>query len=150
MLTLIGFAGLATGVALALRSVNRTTTADLNRAREADRLGQILVAQDQAPHTVALPRAASPRRALERTIAADMTGRIRRHELSGPLQRSRCTATRGRHARRRPFRCTVKAGDVSYPFLGVVDLRARRITWCKRDPPPSPRLDIPVSGRCRA
>jgi hypothetical protein len=31
----------------------------------------------------------------------------------------------------------------------VVDQARRRITYCKRDPPPVPTDDVPVSGRCR-
>ena len=39
---------------------------------------------------------------------------------------------------------------MTYPFLGVVDPAARRITYCKRDPPPAPSDNVPVSSRCRA
>jgi hypothetical protein len=42
----------------------------------------------------------------------------------------------------------VESAAVSYPFLGVVDLRAKQITYCKRDPPPVPSENIPVSSRC--
>ncbi len=33
-------------------------------------------------------------------------------------------------------------GDVRYQFLGVADLPARRLTWCKQDPAPSPTLKV--------
>jgi hypothetical protein len=150
VLTVIGFAALTISVVIAIHSSNKgSTAADDQAAREADREGRILVAQDQAPHTRKFDRALTPQRALERAIAADMQARIRHHELSGPLKRERCTPTAQQRATRRALRCSVQAGDVSYPFLGVVDLRARHITWCKRDPPPTPTLDIPVSRRCR-
>ena len=42
----------------------------------------------------------------------------------------------------------VVAGGVTYPFLGVADPRARRVTYCKRDQPPVPSDNIPVSRRC--
>jgi len=117
---------------------------------QANRESQIIVSQDQAPHSAPLPRRPVPRIGLERAIAADMSGRIRRHELNGPMQTTRCAATATRPAPREAFRCTVVAGEVNYPFLGVVDPRAGTVTWCKRDPPPVPSQDVPVSLRCRA
>lgn len=117
---------------------------------QANRESRILVAQDQAPHTVRLPRRAVPHTTLEHAIASDMTGRIRHHELSGPLQNARCAASGAEHATRRAFLCTVLAGDARYPFLGIVDLRADTVTWCKRDPPPTPALNVAVSAKCRA
>ena len=81
-------------------------------------------------------------------------GRPRRHGVAdrpgiidGPLGRIACRRT-GDTPGRRAFKCTAVAGGVSYPFLGVVDLRARRVTYCKRDEPPVPSLNIPVSRRC--
>jgi hypothetical protein len=32
----------------------------------------------------------------------------------------------------------------------VVDTSARRITYCKRDPPPVPSQNVPLSPRCLA
>jgi hypothetical protein len=42
------------------------------------------------------------------------------------------------------------AADVNYDFLGVVDVPAHRLTYCKRDEPPVPSMNIPVSRRCVA
>jgi hypothetical protein len=43
----------------------------------------------------------------------------------------------------------VVVANVSYPFVGVVEPAARRLTYCKRDLPPVPTMNIPVSARCR-
>jgi len=117
---------------------------------QANRESEIVVEQDQAPHTTGLEGTAAPAVALARAISLDMARRIRRNELQGPLQHASCRPSGGGHASRRAFRCAVEAGDVSYPFLGVVDVSARQITWCKRDPPPVPSQNVPVSRRCRA
>jgi hypothetical protein len=39
---------------------------------------------------------------------------------------------------------------VGYDFLGVVDPKARRLTYCKRDPPPAASDNVRVSRRCLA
>jgi hypothetical protein len=67
--------------------------------------------------------------------------------LNGPLQRSTCRPLKSNGDSLR-FSCAVIAANVNYPFLGVVDVAARRITFCKRDPPPVPSENIPVSRRC--
>jgi hypothetical protein len=146
-LTLVVFAGLGIGVVAVYRGATRLDTG--SGAPEPSVEGQAAVARDQAPQSRPLARAAAPRVALERAIAGDMRSRIRRNEVSRPLERSGCTPAGDRRGSRRAFRCKARTGGLVYPFLGVVDLRARRVTWCKRDPPPSPALDVPVSRRCR-
>ena len=69
--------------------------------------------------------------------------------IEGPLIRVTCTGT-GTHAGRPAFRCSAVADGISYPFFGVVNLRARRVTYCKRDAPPVPSLNIPLNRRCLA
>jgi hypothetical protein len=119
-------------------------------AAQANRESQILVAEDQAPHAARVSGRARGQQALEHAIAADASGRIRRQEMTGPLQSVRCDRNGATRAVRQGFRCTVVAGNVGYPFLGVIDLRAATVTWCKRDPPPNPAFDVAVSHRCRA
>ena len=129
---------------------NTNTNRSLNEAAEvrANREAEILVAQDQAPHSVRLQRGAGAAASLERALHARMASQIRAGVIDGPLKPARCTqhgaASRGRHA----FSCTIEAGQVTYPFLGVVNTSARRITYCKRDPPPTPSDNVPVSARC--
>lgn len=144
------FGGLAIVAGLAIRSSDHASGRNRSAEIEANREDRALVEEDQAPHVKGLPHATSARIALERDIAADVMGRIRRQDLSGPVQRTRCAASGSRQVARQAFRCSVRTGGVRYPFLGVADMRARSVTWCKRDPPADPALDIPVSRRCRA
>ncbi len=46
------------------------------------------------------------------------------------------------------LKCDVKAADVTYPFLGVVQPAVKQITYCQRVAPPVPSMNIPVSKRC--
>ncbi len=117
-------------------------------AAEQSREAAILVGEDQAPHVKRLNSGAAPAAALARAVGTDIAGLISKQQLAGPLGGSSCSET-GRHTQTRlAFSCTVRAGGVSYPFLGVVDLSRRLVTYCKRDPPPVPSENIPVSSRC--
>jgi hypothetical protein len=135
---------------LAYRSGTSPPSSSDRATIEANRESQLVVREDQLPHTAPVPRGATPRLALTRIVAADLRGRIQRHSLQGPIERARCTPSRPLRVGRQPFHCTVTAAGVQYPFVGVVDLHARRADWCKRDPPVVPSLDVPVSRRCRA
>jgi hypothetical protein len=129
---------------------NTNSNPSLNEAAEvrANREAEILVAQDQAPHTVRLQRGAHAAASLEGALHARMASQIRAGVIDGPLKAAECVqrgaASGGRHA----FSCTIEAGQVTYPFLGVVDTSTRRIAYCKRDPPPTPSDNVPVSSRC--
>jgi hypothetical protein len=90
------------------------------------------------------------RTAITTAVRAEMSRLIDRATIQGPLGRVACTPIGAGAAGRQAFRCTAVAAGVNYPFLGVVDRRARRVTYCKRDEPPVPQLNIPVSRRCRA
>ncbi len=132
---------------------NTDTPPSSNPAAEvqANHEAEILVAQDQAPHVVAALRTrASPLEAARLVIRAFMTRQISIGSLGGPLRRIGCTAAGTARLGRPTFRCSVSAGGVRYEFLGVVDRRARRVTYCKRDPPPAPSDNVAVSSRCRA
>jgi hypothetical protein len=39
--------------------------------------------------------------------------------------------------------------NVNYPFDAVIEPAVRHLTYCKRDIPPIPSMNIPVSARCR-
>lgn len=110
----------------------------------ANREAETLVKQDQAPRVTTAAAHASARAALERAVRADMTARLASGQITGPLQRVACAHAAGRSA----FSCTATAADVNYDYLGVVDDGAHRVTYCRRDPPPVPSENIPVSPRC--
>lgn len=114
---------------------------------QANREAEILVAQDQAPDVVGLRADASAPDAMRKAVRAFLRRQISLGSLGGPLRRVGCTAA-GTRIGRRAFRCSAAAGGVLYEFLGVVDLRARRVTYCKRDPPPAPSDNVAVSPRC--
>lgn len=116
---------------------------------EQNREARIVVGQDQQPHVVALRRGVAPEAALRGAVTAYMLGQVRRGAIPGPLTRVRCTAARGGGTSARlAYRCTAVAASVDYPFEGVVAPRARQVTYCKRDLPPVPSMNIPVSRRC--
>lgn len=116
---------------------------------QANRQAVIVIGQDQRPHVVALKSGVRPRTALVAAVRADMISMIDSGTIGGPLQRTGCTGLGARAGRLR-FRCTAVASDVNYPFLGVVDVPTRQVTYCKRDLPPVPSMSIPVSRRCTA
>jgi hypothetical protein len=128
---------------------NGLATQSPQAVQRADREAAIVVAQDQVPHVVRLGPTAAPRSAIVRVVRAAMNRLVDRGVIDGPLQRVSCRG-RGGGAARRAFTCIAVAQDVNYPFLGVVDVPARTLTYCKRDEPPVPSQDIPVSRRCQA
>lgn len=154
LLTLLGFCMLALAVWIALRAINDAGPSQSERVanQEANRESQIVIEEDQAPRTSRLRSTAGARDQLQLAIAADLRERIRQGSLSGPVQDVRCLAAAAARSDREPFRCTAQAAGVSYPFLGVVNMRARQLTWCKVNPSPvagGPQ-EVPVSPRCRA
>jgi hypothetical protein len=108
----------------------------------------VLIGQDQAPRTVALAAGTGARAALVAGVRADMRHRIRTGNVDGPLQSVRCGES-GHRAGTLGFHCLAEAADVNYPFLAVADPHAHRAVFCKKDFPPSPTENIPVSARCR-
>ncbi len=129
---------------------NQITTESPAGEVQANREAEILVAEDQAPHTVRLLGHTPGIAAITRAIRADMTALIDRGSLNGPLQRSACASTGSPTKAGQRFSCAASAAGVSYPFVGVVDASARTIVFCKRDPPPVPSQNVPLSPRCTA
>jgi hypothetical protein len=118
-------------------------------AVQANRDGRIVSAQDQAPRQARLASLVGAKADLEHAILLDMRHRVARHDLGGPLQRVTCGALASRGRRRLRFRCRALAGGFSYPFVGVADLRARELTWCKDDTVAVDQpLRVPLSARC--
>ena len=126
--------------------VNDNASSELQANREA----AILERQDQAPRVARLRPGQTPARALTAAVRAEVARQVARGSLEGPVTQARCTPSRSGGPRRRGFDCRVIAGHVSYPFLGVVDPLSKRITFCKRDAPPAPSMNVPVSRRCLA
>jgi hypothetical protein len=159
LLTILAFAVLIVAIGVLVRSagsggggISGSARSEAAAEAEANREGQIVVAQDQAPHGAPLRAGAAAQIALTRAIATDVNDRIEHGALTGPLQSVHCQVSGAPHAERRPFRCTVRSAGIAYPFLGVLDERTHELTWCKVDPPPvaNAPLEVPVSPRCRA
>jgi hypothetical protein len=131
-------------------NTNSPPITNLAAEARASREAEILVAQDQAPHVVRLAAKAAPRAAVKHSIAALMASLIGRGAIGGPLQRDVCAHAGRRTGTDDAFRCTVQAGGIDYQFRAVVDVRARRVTYCKRDPPAIPSHNVPLSPRCLA
>jgi hypothetical protein len=156
VLTILGFAVLIVAIAIFVHHVNHessaSTSASARAEEEANREAEIVIAQDQAPHTAALhPGSGSATRvALERAIAGDVHARIDDGQLTGPLQSIHCQTSGAPRGGRQPFRCTVSSAGITYPFLAIADERRGELTWCKIDPAPAPgATEAPVSSRCR-
>lgn len=116
--------------------------------RQENEQAQVLIGHDQAPRTVALTSAGAAQSALEAGVRAEMRHRIAIGNVDGPLQGVSCGVS-GHDGAKTGYHCIAKAADVSYPFLAVADAGTHRIAFCKKDFPPSPSENIPVSPRCR-
>lgn len=127
--------GLATQSPAALARANREAT--------------IVVAQDQAPHVIRLRSAAHPGAAFARTVRAEVNGLVDRGIIDGTLQHVACDR-HGGGGDTLGFSCKAVVDGVNYPFVGVVHVTARQLVYCKRDEPPVPSQNIPVSRRCEA
>ncbi len=154
LLTIFAFAVLALAVVVFVHAHSEGTSAPTKSEREAEveanREGNIVIEEDQAPHTARLGTGVATLSALERAISGDAHGRIQAGNLTGPFQSVHCEA-KGAAGAKRAFSCTVHAASVAYPYLAMLDERTRQFTWCKVDPPPvSGAPEVPVSVRCRA
>jgi hypothetical protein len=144
------FGVLAIALIAVLHGSGESSEKDATALLRADRASRALVRRDQAPHSASLSPGVAPQIALQRAIAADVRDRVHRHQLGGPGGRARCVHSGPTGLARLAFKCEARAGRVGYPYVGVVDLPARRLTWCKFDAPPGEQLAVPVSPRCQA
>ncbi|HEY5194517.1 MAG TPA: hypothetical protein VIJ39_11690 [Solirubrobacteraceae bacterium] len=154
LLTVVAFAVLILVAVIVVHDNSEGSSAPTRSEREAEveanREGNVVVEEDQAPHSSPLRAGVSTRVALELAIATDARGRIRRGELTGPLQSVHCRSAGQPRAGRQAFHCTARSAGISYPFLGVLDEPMRELTWCKVDPSPvGSAPEVPVSPRCR-
>ncbi len=120
--------------------ISRAAIVEQNREADA------LVSQDQAPRVATLKAGVAPAGGATAAVTAAITRELRAGAITGRLQGSSCTLTATASAARRAFRCRVEVGNVYYPFDAVVV--GRTVTYCKRDYPPVPSMNIPVSARC--
>jgi len=119
---------------------------------EANRVADIAIAEDEAPHLAGLPPGSAQLTALEQAVASDVRRRIAIAQLTGPLESVTCTVAGTDTAGRVPYRCNVRSAGIVYPFLAVADERRRRLTWCKVDQPPLAKAgpELTISASCRA
>jgi hypothetical protein len=151
VLAVLAFAGLGLlGYALAHGHASTAPTSNQQGTLEANRVGQIVVSQDQAPHQAPLRAGQAPVAAITAAVAADVKGLITTHDLTGPLTAVTCrrTGRAGSRPGRVPIACAATAATVAYPFYGVVDRRARTVVWCKQDAVAEAGLVVPLSPRC--
>ena len=152
VLTLLTFAVLSAAVVIFVSRANnseKSYSESPTAAAQANQAGEAVSARDQAPHQTRLSQSRGTHSALERAIAADMRTRVAQHDVTGPVQRVSCTPVAPRRPGRRPFRCQALVGGFSYPFVGVADLRARELVWCKDDRASyDPSVEAPLSPAC--
>jgi hypothetical protein len=122
------------------------TKAEASAQAEANKEGQVAIAEDQAPHSASLTRGASVIGSLERAIASDVRRRIAHGELTGPLQSVHCARSGPATA----FTCTATSAGIGYEFRAAANAIKTAITWCKVDKAPAgdAALEVPVSASC--
>ncbi len=153
VLAIVVAVALAAAIVIGIsRAGPEAPTTEAGAEAEVNRVSDIAIAEDQAPHSAGLSPGSAPTAALQRAIAGDVRHRIANAQLTGPLQNVACSAAGAGSAGRDPYRCTVKSVGITYPFLAVVDEHRLRLTWCKVDPPPVAGVgpEIPVSASCKA
>lgn len=114
----------------------------------ANQDAKVLIAEDQAPRHARLAGRASAGTGLARVVRARLGTLVAAGTVPGPLGAARCRPVGTATGPRRAFACTVESSGVTYPFAGVVETATRRITYCRRDPPPVDSGTVPVSRLC--
>jgi hypothetical protein len=148
---LVGVALLAGIVIATKRAGPEGIAAEGSIEAEVNRIADVSITEDEAPHFAGLSVGSAPTSALEQAIANDVRQRIAANQITGPLQSVTCLASGSGSAGRDPYSCTVHSAGITYPFLAVVNERRRRLTWCKVDPSPKaePGPEILISSSCK-
>jgi hypothetical protein len=148
----LAVAVIATVVIAVHRAGPEVNTSEAGAEAEVNRISDVAISEDQAPHSAILPTGVVPARALERAIGGDVRQRIAGGQLTGPLQHLACRAAAGARAGRDPYSCTIRSAGLTYPFVAVLDTHRHRLTWCKVDPPPVANAgpEVPLSASCKA
>jgi hypothetical protein len=149
VLSVAAFSLLAAVIVLVIHQINHSggATSDIQAAEQANQAGEALIAHDQAAHAAVLSRRARPTPALVAAISSDLRRQVSAHELAGPAGTVTCRLHGGRRAGRQPYRCVGSGGAVAYQLFGVVDLRTRRMVWCRQDQV-DPGLAVPLDPAC--
>lgn len=118
--------------------------------REQYREANILVRQQQAPRHATLRAGQSAVAGVRAAVVGYIDRQINGGFMDGPITRASCRSVAGGTSTRLLFHCDVTASAlaVTYPFDGVVQTRARAITYCQRITPPLPSVNVPVSKAC--
>jgi hypothetical protein len=126
-------------------------TSEAGAEAEINRIADVTITEDEAPHFAKLAANSAPTAALERAIEGNVRQRIAQHQLTGPLQSVSCKTDGRASSGRQPYRCTAKSAGITYPFRAVADERSQRLAWCKIDPNPAAAAgpEIPISASCR-
>jgi hypothetical protein len=129
---------------------NNNAEANISTKGERQELQQArtLVGQDQAPRVATIAAGSTAQATLTAAVKQDMKHKIAIGTIDGPLNSIAChqTTTKGV---RSAYSCRVKAAGTAYPFLAVADASTHHVIYCKRDLPPIPSENIPISRRCR-
>ena len=143
-------------IAAIVIAVNRAgpegSTSEAGAEAEVNRIADVAISEDEAPHFAGLSPGSSPTSALERAISADVRRRIAAGQLTGPLEGISCHSARTPSGGHHSYRCSVRSAGIAYPFVAVLDERQGRLAWCKIDRSPVPHVgaEIPISKSCRA
>jgi hypothetical protein len=144
-------AGLLVGLVLAVhRAGPEGPTSEAQAEAETNRIADIAITEDEAPHFATLPQSLPAAIALKQAIGGDARSRIASGQLGQPLQSVMCQVSGTSSSGRTPYHCAVRSAGVSYPFIAVADQHARRLVWCKVDKPAvAGGPEVLVSARCR-
>jgi hypothetical protein len=131
-----------------LRRAQQQQLAGAKAAAQETEQARVVVGQDQAPHTATLSAGADARTRVTAAVRANIRHRLKQGTIEGQLDSVGCRQS-GRQGAKLGFHCTAVVSHARYPYLAVVDPAARKLVYCKRDLPPIPSENIPVSARCR-
>jgi hypothetical protein len=146
---------IAVGVALIAALVvfvesNNSNSEATGSAKSLERENQearVIVGADQVPHSVTLKSGQSVPAGFVAAVRSDIRHRIKTGNIQGRVQKVGCHRS-GERGGRVAYSCVAQVQNVKYPFVGVFTANSKRITYCKRDAPPIPTENIPVSPRC--
>lgn len=108
--------------------------------------------QEQEPHTVKLGSGLTPAHAMEHAISSWIDGQYKKTGAwGGDAEHAACHTVAGdTSASRVALKCTVKVSGERNEFLGVVEPKRGRMTYCEKIlyPPQYGEKAIPVSRAC--
>ena len=129
-------------------NTNSNANASTKALERENQEAQVIVGADQVPHTVTLKSGQSVPAGFVAAVRADVRHRLKTGNIQGRVQKIGCHRS-GADSGRVAYSCVAQVQNVRYPFVGVFTVKSKRITYCKRDAPPIPTENIPVSARCR-